>query len=177
MDRPDSSPSLAHLADVELIRSAIIRYARGVDRADGSLIRSAFHPGATMSHGSYAGTAEDFAEQYCSVERTGRTAVMHALAQIAVDVDDAGDAATSESYFVCYLRLDDDGTEVVDAFGGRYLDSWARIDGRWGIVDRLTVYDWRNPGQPGPRPMFRDVSAFAPGRWGTDDPSYGRRPA
>ncbi len=158
--------------DVEEIRTAVVRYARGVDRADGDLIRSAFHEGAHLDHGAFVGTAEEFAAQYCSVERTSASGVMHALAQIAVDVD--GDRATSETYFVCYFRLTEHDVEVVDAFGGRYLDGWERRGGRWGIVDRMTVYDWRIPGQPGPRPMFRDVTVFAPGGWRHDDPSYGR---
>lgn len=52
----------AELADPEAIRDCLMRYCRGVDRCDASLLRGVYWPGAVDDHGTFIGAAEDFIE-------------------------------------------------------------------------------------------------------------------
>ena len=52
-----STPSAGSL-DRQAIVDCIHRYARGVDRADDELLRSAYHPDAVEDHGAYIGDVD-----------------------------------------------------------------------------------------------------------------------
>ena len=51
------------LADREAIRECALRYARGVDRLDADLMKSAYWPDATDDHGRFVGNGWEFAER------------------------------------------------------------------------------------------------------------------
>ncbi|HBF89936.1 MAG TPA: hypothetical protein DDX09_02110, partial [Hyphomonas atlantica] len=44
----------------EAIRDCLFRYARGIDRADEAMLRSAYWPDGTDHHGPYQGSASGF---------------------------------------------------------------------------------------------------------------------
>ena len=53
----------ATLSDHDAIRQVAARYARGVDRLDGDLMKSAYWPEATDDHGVFVGNAMAFCDR------------------------------------------------------------------------------------------------------------------
>ncbi len=125
------------LLDREDIRECISRYARGVDRLDDELVRSAFHDDAVDCHGSSCFGREEFIAAIRPLQ-TGREFSQHFIANQAIDVDD--DAAHVETYFTVAFKMAD--TAEVEVRGGRYVDRFERRDGIWRISVRVVVMEW-----------------------------------
>jgi hypothetical protein len=64
-----------------------------------------------------------------------------------------------------------DGTDAT--IGGRYLDTFERRDGRWGIVHRDVIFDWSRV-EPETEKFWEKHPAkpFLFGKRGEDDPLY-----
>jgi hypothetical protein len=142
-----SSELLERLASQAAIIDALARYARGVDRADAELTRSAYHPDAIDEHGSFNGSAWEFAERVNESHARRWATTTHVLGQHLSVI--AGDVADTETYVIAYLRRID-GTGV-DAVGGRYVDRFERRAGDWRISRRVYVWEWSavlDPGAP-----------------------------
>jgi len=54
----------------------------------------------------------------------------------------AGDAATSESYTIAYHVYTEDGSRKIMIASLRYLDTFAKFDGRWYFAERKLMLDW-----------------------------------
>jgi hypothetical protein len=136
---PVPVPSLAELADRAAILDCSVRYMRGQDRLDAALQRSAFHEGATVDYGFFAGTAADFVD-FAQGLLTRYPETWHMLGQSLIEVD--GEVARGEVYFhAMHRRLADTGPEDLQ-ISGRYVDRYERRDGAWGIVHRVELVDW-----------------------------------
>ena len=169
MSRPDTD----RLADIIAIEQNLYRYARGVDRKDWAMVRSAYHPGAWDNHGNYQGDIEGF---IASLEKRHATIVqsLHLISNVMVEFD-GPDSALVESYFTAYQRLGPEAGAARAAYVreplgeadcvdnevvGRYLDHVTRRDGRWRIQHRDVLFDvYRSrivpPGEPrNPRLTF-----------------------
>lgn len=135
---------LRALADKDEIRDVIMRYCRGVDRLDEELVRSCYHADSHDDHGHFKGNGHEFATfiVHSLPERTHATT--HSVGNVLIELDpDDADLARSEAYSLAYLRrTDDDGTEWLDFFSGRYVDRFERRDGVWRISNRVVVHDW-----------------------------------
>lgn len=158
------------------IREVRARYARGVDRADGPLLKSCYHEDAIEEHGgNYAGNAYTYVDE--AIPRIQRLGVMqHLLGNSHIELD--GETAYVETYVWTFLRLTLDGRDLDTFTGGRLVDRFERRNGAWKIAHRRTVFDgnrdtpsheaWVNgmfqPGKPGMRQ----------GGKGGSDPSYER---
>jgi ketosteroid isomerase-like protein len=149
MDMPlDDAQALRRLTDERQIRDAICRYARGVDRGDWELVRSAYHPDAYDEHGDYKGGIDGFIawldERFAGVDNS-----MHFLGQSLVEFGGA-DVALVETYFVS-RRLtapkpgDPTSAGVGDALAreawGRYVDRFERRAGAWKVAHRTVVLE------------------------------------
>jgi ketosteroid isomerase-like protein len=159
-----SQDQLRGLLDKTQIHDALMRYCRGVDRGDGDLLMSVFHPDATLDMGRGPMSAATLAEGIAKMTATG---TMHFVGNEYVEVE--GDTAYSETYFISYATVADSGTPATRSRGGRYLDRFERRDGEWKIARRLLVDEWSRldelPAPTGP----------PPGRVGLrskDDPVY-----
>ncbi len=53
-----------------------------------------------------------------------------------------GDRATGESYTIAHHVYTEDGTRTIMIASLRYLDSFAKIDGRWYFAERKLILDW-----------------------------------
>ena len=140
MKQPADIEAILHdLVARQQIQDALMRAARGIDRLDRELILSAYHPGARDSHGSFEGTAEDFAD-WVVQRHTGTVSVCnHLLGNILIRVE--GDVAHCESYVLALHRVTADGVPH-DLFAmGRYVDRFELRDGAWRIADRYVVFD------------------------------------
>lgn len=125
------------LLDRAQIHDVLMRYSRGVDRGDGELVVSCFHPEATLDMGRGPMSAAALA---AGIEKMTATGTMHFIGNEYVEVD--GDTAWSETYFISYATITDAGQSATRSRGGRYLDKFERRDGAWKIARRLLVDEW-----------------------------------
>jgi ketosteroid isomerase-like protein len=156
---------LRTLLDKAQIHDALMRYSRGVDRGDGELVMSCFHPDATLDMGRGPMSAAALAEGIAKMTATG---AMHFIGNEYVEVD--GDTAYGETYFISYATITDSGHPATRSRGGRYLDRFERRDGQWKIARRLLVDEWSRLDDlpaPGPPPSAGHV-----GLRSKDDPVY-----
>jgi len=128
-----------NLSDREQIRDCLARLARGEDRRDATLLRSAYWPDATDDHGIFTGTFDE----YLAWVVPGAPSVLltlHTLGQRLIEL--RGTSAHVETHISAYHRIDV-GSEQRDIFiGGRYLDSFEKRDTLWRIAKRTMLYDW-----------------------------------
>jgi SnoaL-like domain len=64
----------------------------------------------------------------------------HFNGQSTVTLD--GDRATGESYTIAHHIYTEDGDRKIMVAALRYLDNFARIDGRWYFAERKLILDW-----------------------------------
>lgn len=148
---PEIDPKvLQRLLDKDQIHEVICRYARGVDRGDEDLIRSAYHTDAYDDHVDYRGNIDGFIlwlrERFKGFENS-----MHFLGNCLIEF--AGpDVAMAETSYASRRLRKPRGNEA-DGLGpndmicqqawGRYLDRMERRNGEWRIAKRITVTDDR----------------------------------
>ncbi|MBW8785755.1 MAG: nuclear transport factor 2 family protein [Novosphingobium sp.] len=156
---------LRELADKQAITEQIYRYCRAVDRLDIPLGHSVFHEDSFADYGAdfYQGPGRGVIDLICQ-SHLGLTHHSHQVSNILITLD--GDRAGSESYVTGTMRLKRGEAIVQLAVWGRYIDSWSRRDGAWGIDRRFTMmeFDESREVKPTGRPLRS-------GR-GPDDPSY-----
>src|ERR1700739_1052090 len=75
--------------------------------------------------------------------------ITHFNGQSTVILD--GDSASGESYTIAHHVYTEDGTRKIMIASLRYLDSFAKIDGRWYFTERKLILDWSEtqPSSPG----------------------------
>ncbi len=67
-------------------------------------------------------------------------ATTHFNGQSTVTID--GDRATGESYTIAHHLFVEDGNRKIMTASLRYLDTFAKIDGRWYFAERKLLLDW-----------------------------------
>ena len=67
-------------------------------------------------------------------------ATTHFNGQSTVTID--GNRATGESYTIAHHVYTEDGTRKIMIASLRYLDTFAKIDGRWYFAERDLILDW-----------------------------------
>ena len=141
-------PKHANTLDTLLARQDILdvlaRYARGVDRADGDLLKSCYHPGAIEEHGSsYSGLADTYVDGAIQRMAKLRHPMAHYLGSSHIDLDLSAGIAFVETYVLTFARFDDStGTPQDTLTGGRLVDRFERRDGEWRITHRKMAFDW-----------------------------------
>ena len=156
------------------IREVLARYARGVDRADGPLLKSCYHEDAIEEHGgNYTGNAFTYVDGAVPrIEKLGP--MQHLLGTSHIELD--GDTAFVETYIWTFLRVSRPEGDLDTFTGGRLIDRFERREGVWKIAHRKTIFDWNRdtpsneawvggmftPGKPG----------MLQGSKGSSDPSY-----
>ena len=127
------------LVDRAEILECLNRYARGMDRHDREMVRSAYHAGAIDVHGSQAFDVEDFID-WAFTYHERQLHHQHYITNFTVEVH--GDIAHSECYYLFVARYADPETPLTVA-GGRYVDRLERKGGRWAISTRVCTAEWR----------------------------------
>lgn len=135
---PTVEQMVTDLWDREQIRQCLHRYARGVDRFDRDLIRSAFHDDALDEHGKFVGTRDEFVDWALNMHETAQQSHQHCLLNHWCDLD--GDTAHTETYFM-FTAMNRAGKPLTIG-GGRYIDRLEKRDGVWRIAARVTLRDW-----------------------------------
>ena len=129
---------LREWSDRTEILDCIHRYARGMDRLDRELVRSAYHEGAIDDHAGFVGPVEQFID-WSFAYHAGQTRHQHYVTNHSVELD--GDEAHAETYYL-FIGTDRDPAKPLTVTGGRYVDRLARRNGRWGIVARVCLVEW-----------------------------------
>ncbi len=173
--------TLQWLADRAEINDLMMRYARGVDRADWDLVRAVYHPDAHDDHGDYKGDVDGFIE--FARTRTGALSqCMHFLGNCLIEFA-SDDVAVVETSFMTAHTLDAEGQRAYGAGDGsepmqlssygRYVDRIERRDGGpWRIADRICVFE-ANRIFPGKSPPVKPE--WAQLHRDRDDPIYKMR--
>lgn len=158
------------LADEAAIRRVLTDLADAGDRLDLDRALDAYHPDATEEHGAvFVGSARDFLRWGMAPDRPGAAvAIEHCLSNFRIEVN--GDRAASQTYVLAGLvRREDDGSEVVVWFGGRYLDHFERREGAWRISHRRLLLDWETSVA---RQHAYELDMYRMGVRSRDDASY-----
>jgi hypothetical protein len=136
---------LQAVVDKSEIAELLYVVGRGLDRIDETLLRSAFHPDATvdMGPGVFQGTSADYVHWVIGVMNQIRES-HHLISNVHATLEH--DAALVESYCHAHFRLDKP-TGREDVFiGSRFLDRMERrpsgAAGVWKIVHRKQIIDW-----------------------------------
>jgi SnoaL-like domain len=132
------------LLDRHEIQDALLRYCRGVDRKDFSMMASAYHADAYDDHGGYRGDIPGLIEWV----RAGHEAVeqsQHFLANCLIEIN--GDVAVVETYGIVLQRMAADPAQPDRlerrhlTFSLRYLDRFERRANGWRIAERVTALE------------------------------------
>ncbi|MSZ76448.1 MAG: nuclear transport factor 2 family protein [Actinobacteria bacterium] len=128
--------SLRDLLDRSAVTDQLGRAARLLDGKRWSELASVFAEDVVFDYGDGSGLQHGLPRLRTTfarhLDRCGAT--QHLLGSIIVTVD--GDRATSEAYVQArHAGLGDLASDVFDT-NGEYVDTWARREGRWLIVER-----------------------------------------
>lgn len=131
---------LQFLLDHIAITDVLHRYCRALDRMDRPLAESCWHPGGTDSHAPlYSGEASGFLDWVWPLHAAA-ISFRHVLTNITIHIE--GDRAGAESYWTATMRVKGSDGLVDLLSGGRYADTFERIDGAWAIRHRQVLRDW-----------------------------------
>ena len=129
-------PDLAAMADKMAIAEVINAYARGVDRADATLLKSTCWSDALLDYGFYQGDAHPFLDQLV-VGLKQHVNTQHQISNLLVSLE--GNNARAECYLTAHHHRRDN-TEMT--YIGRYLDLLEKRDQVWKIKWRRIVMTW-----------------------------------
>ncbi|ADP80866.1 nuclear transport factor 2 family protein [Pseudofrankia inefficax] len=130
---------LLRLADRADIIDCLARYARGMDRLDRDLARSAYHDDAIDDHAGFVGPVDAFLDWSFAYHRQ-QFRHQHYVTNHHIEL--AGDEAHVETYYL-FVATERDPDEPLKVYGGRYVDRFERRDGRWAIAGRVCLPEWR----------------------------------
>ncbi len=155
---------LQAVADRQAITELIYRYCRAMDRIDHKLGYSIWHDDGTADYGShYQGSGRGFIDHVCK-QHAQLQCHSHQMSNIIIELD--GDRASSEAYVTANLRIERNGQLKQMTVLSRYVDTWSRRNGRWGIDKRIAIRDFDE---------IRDVTPMSQSSKGSrdrSDPSY-----
>jgi hypothetical protein len=134
----DLAARVRELTDRAEIRECMMRYARGMDRRDREVLRSAYHDGAIDDHVGFVGDVDDFIDWAFAYHAT-QTRYQHYLLNHTAEL--AGDTAHAETYYL-FVGTDREPANHMTSSGGRYVDRLERRNGRWAIVASVCVVEW-----------------------------------
>lgn len=167
---PGKDAQLENLVIRQAIHDAHMRYFRGVDRCDSSLINSAFHADAILKYGPNQ-VRGDAVGQWLVERMRPFTATLHASANEHVEID--GDVAFSETYSINqHLGSDHDGEFILER-AIRYVDQFYPREGHWKIAHRTVICEWDRVD----RITRSSLPPFQPALRSREDVSYERKRA
>ena len=135
------SETLQSLIDRQAITDLIYRYCRSVDRLDIALGHSIWHEDGMADYGAavYQGPGKGVIDHICAQHRH----TLHHSHQVSnILIRLAGDRAGSETYVTATLRVAGGKQLRQISVWGRYIDSWSRRGGRWGLDKRISIRDF-----------------------------------
>lgn len=119
-------------------------YAQAFDNHDPSLLRKIFHEDAILDLGEVYGRYEGIAAILAAADQfwIGAPHMHHWMANPLLEIDLEAGTATASTALDCLSTFVESGTSHI---GGRYRDTFRRIDGRWWITVRLFDLQFATP--------------------------------
>ncbi|MDP9090216.1 MAG: nuclear transport factor 2 family protein [Pseudomonadota bacterium] len=155
----------------QALHNLLVTYARGADRGDEAIMRSAFHPDARMETGLADAAIDRYVPAMVGRTRADFRTVFHSISNERVAID--GDRARGECYVFAYALTNGNAPLELMA-GGRYLDRFERRGGCWLIAHRLYVQDWKTTRSVDtPPPEMGSPTGPVRGGFFPDDPALG----
>jgi hypothetical protein len=139
VDEAGTNARLQALLDRSEILDCIHRYARGMDRLDRDLARSAYHDRAIDDHAAFVGPVDDFLDWAFAYHAT-QVRHQHYVTNHTVELE--GDTAHAETYYL-FVGTDRNADAPLLFTGGRYIDRFERRDDRWAIAARVCLVEWQ----------------------------------
>ncbi|MEW9856328.1 nuclear transport factor 2 family protein [Novosphingobium sp. M1R2S20] len=131
---------LQEMIDHHEIRKVLSAYCAACDRCDQPAMAAVYADESWDDHGPRSGRGADFAKVITD-EMRHVNSLSHLLGQSTISV--TGDEAGAETYFLAVMRVNaDQGGEVINQLGGRFIDTLVREEGAWKIRHRVAVRDW-----------------------------------
>ena len=127
---------LRELIDRQDIWSLLLRYGRGLDRLDRTLIRSVYWDDAVDDHHTFVGSADDFIDWAFAASQDTNTVHHHGVGNHFVELD--GDDAYGETYYT-FIGANRRPPHMLSI--GRYVDHYQRRNGEWRIANRVCVIE------------------------------------
>lgn len=164
--------AVKELVDRQKIWDCLLRYTRGVDRLDRTLMLSAFAESALIDQSSFKGSRDDLADWVLAYHENNQMLTQHMMTNHYCEFN--GDVAHTETC-VAYYGVNPTGK---DAFAvGRYIDRLVRQSDSWVIADRVCTTEGacdveKNGLLSTLKPLARSIAVPTRNR---ADPSY-RRP-
>lgn len=131
---PDLVAFVREQKDRADIQACLLRYTRGVDRHDRTLMLSAYWPDAYDEHGVAEGVAADFVDWAIGWHGEFQTKHQHIITNSTIELD--GDTAHGETYYA-FWGENREGPPSLSF--GRYVDRFEKRDGEWRIAYRVCV--------------------------------------
>jgi hypothetical protein len=162
---------LAKLLAKDSIADLIYRYPRGLDRLDKDILLSIGHRDATVEFSTlFKGTWSEYVDWLMHAHD-----VMlfnnHRITNMLIQVD--GEKAASESSSTATLIVSrPDGDVESRLVHSRYLDRWRYEGGRWWLLHRLTIRDYRSVTVMPAAELKARVDYQNASKIGREDPSY-----
>jgi hypothetical protein len=141
----DEVTRLRELLDKQSIQEVILRYCRGIDRMDRSLVRSCYHDDALDLHGSFSGGPDEYVDWAFRVIAR-HAATFHFIGNVLIELE--GPRARAESYGISIHTSLSDEPERNLMIGFRYVDRFEKRDGDWRIAKRVATTDWTRVAPP-----------------------------
>ena len=144
--------TLQQLLDREAIRQVHCRYARGIDRVDGEMIRSCFTERPRFTRVPQAkvvrevGGREEIVQWFVN-GITRYDATQHLMANEYFSLGESD--ARSETYAVAQHVFQGEGKATLYVMAIRYKDGLVKSGGEWRIEHRELNLDWREGAPPG----------------------------
>jgi hypothetical protein len=127
------------LLDKQSMTECLMRYCRGVDRADEASFRSAYWPDATDDHVKYVGGVDGLVDFTFSAIQKMRT--QHMMGNILIEME-SETTARCESYVHAYHETTGVFNDEEFILGGRYLDVFEKRGDEWRIKHRTVIVDY-----------------------------------
>jgi SnoaL-like domain len=132
---------LQEVLDHYEITQTLKEYCHGCDRCDEGRMASVYLEDSFDDHGNIKAPGREFAKLMMAQILARTDTLFHMLGQSLINVN--GDEAGAETYFFAVSRnTREDGAEMCNQLGGRFVDTLKREDGRWRIRHRVVVRDW-----------------------------------
>lgn len=163
--------ALRDLLDRQALAELVHAYCRAVDRREFAALFALYHPDAWHDHGAMFAGGPAALRDWLAASMPPDMTTHHFVGNTLFHV--RGDEAEGEIYTLNSHIIPAPTGTIEYLAGGRYLDQYRRVDGRWRFWRRTRVVDWSRQQPAAPAASARGV---AQGVAGPADPSHALLP-
>ncbi len=161
---------LQEMLDHYEIKRTLSEYCQGCDRCDEPRMAGVYGQDSWDDHGTMKMPGPQFAHLMIKQIMRETESLYHMLGQSLIRID--GDQAGAETYFLAATRsYREDGVEMCNQLGGRFVDRLQREDGHWRIKHRQVVRDW-SISLPVTEPVWTTRAELTEGQRSDADPCF-----